>query len=480
MQKKKIGICVLAFVLGLAGYSQNKNVDPIGGNQPENNNGVAESEAGKGVSAANAGEEENRGINGNLRVLSLSNNSYCSNENGFYYRTQFPEKLKDGTYGYHMMYMDYAARQEVYLCSNAGCNHDTLDCTSVFSDEEVGFDSIPFFYEDALYLLSKEYDDDGTTFEEQMGDLGDGSGTEIESMPAALYRMNPDGSGRTKVFEFPADLTVEEAVLGDDTGLYFIIKELTSEQSGNSTYMTSTKRNLIKVDTKAWKENKICSMDFTQDKNEDNWKIEGVFGSCLVLENTLYKSEASWQELNEDDDLWKERFKNSEKEFATYDLSDGSFQVVYTIPNKELNVCRQKGNVLYVSVENSKEIRQVDLTTGEESAFANSDGSYIMDTYDDVLYCWAWDSEKDNNLYFIKYDSGEISQCGLVNKKTGWNLDIKAEAKDYFLVVYDYDAIDNGNGSYEILQYKYALIAKEDFYQGRGEFLPIQMVGKGE
>lgn len=480
MQKIKIGICVLACLFGLAGCSQNKNADSIGSSQPENKSGVTEGGSGEEESAGKVQTDENHGTNGKLQVLSLSNNPYCSNENGFYYRTEFAEELKDGIYGYHMMYVDYATRQEVYLCSNAGCSHDTLDCTAVFSDEEIGFDSIPFFYGDALYLLSKEYDDDGTTTVESIGDFGDGGGAYTENMPAALYRMNPDGTGRTKVFEFLPDVTVEEAVLGDDTSLYFITKELTSEQSGNSTYVTSSKRNLIKVDTESWKESVVCSMDFTQDKIEDKWRIEGVFDSCLVLENTLYKSEASWQELNENDDLWKERYENSEKEFATYDLSNGSFQVVYTISNKDLNVCQQKGNILYVSNENAGEIRQVDLTTGEEIVFAKLDCSYIVDTYDDVLCCWAWDNVEDNTLYFIKYDSGEVSHCGLVNKRTGWNLDIKAETKDYFLVVYDYDAIDNGDGSYEILQYKYALIAKEDFYQGRGEFLPIQMVGKGE
>ena len=465
MQKIKIGICVLACLLGLAGCSQNKNADSIGSSQPENR------------SAENAQADENYGINGNLRVLSMSDNSYCSNENGFYYRSEFSEELKDGIYGYHMMYMDYATRQEVYLCSNAGCNHDTLDCTSVFSSDEVGFDSIPFFYEDALYLFSKEYDNDGTT---TVGaDFGEESIGSTESMQAALYRMNPDGTGRTKVFEFSPDVTVEDVVLGDDTNLYFITKELTSEQSGNSTYVMSSKRNLIKVDTESWKESVVCSMDFTQDKIEDKWRVEGVFDSCLVLENTLYKSEASWQELNENDDLWKERYENSEKEFATYDLSNGAFQVVYTIPNKDLNVCRQKGSMLYVSKENAGEIRQVDLMTGEESIFAKLDGSYIADTYDDVLCCWAWDSVKDNTLYFIKYDSGDVSHCELVNKRTGWNLEIKAETKDYFLVVYDYDAIDYGDGSYEVEQYKHALIAKEDLYQGRGEFLPIRMVGKG-
>ena len=163
MQKIKIGVCVLACILGLTGCSQSKSSDSFGGSQPENKNGVTESGKSERESAEDEQAYENSGLNGSLRVLSISNNPYCSNENGFYYRTEFEEELKDGAYGYHMMYIDYATRQEVYLCSNVGCSHDTLDCTSVFSGDEVGSDSIPFFFEDALYLLSRDYDNDGTT-----------------------------------------------------------------------------------------------------------------------------------------------------------------------------------------------------------------------------------------------------------------------------------------------------------------------------
>ena len=467
----------MACLLGLAGCSGNR--EEARGNDLRQEEGNGMSEAGSKETSDHGEQNGKSAESGQLRVLSMGDNPYCSNENGFYYLTQDTAELKDGSYGYLLMYMDFATRQEVYLCNNTGCNHDTPDCTSVFSYDEAGDDSIPFLYGTSLYLLSKPYDNDGTVSVDMLGGTGEGDeASSGNSKPAVLYRMNPDGTGRTRVYEFGADTTVEEAVLGDDTGLYFITKELASEQSGNSTYVKSSKRKLVRVDTESWKESVVCNFDFTQDEKEDDWRLLGVYDSCLVLMNTRYDSEATWEEL-QDDDVWRERYDNSMNQFGRYDLEDGSFEVVYTASNKNLNAYKQRGSVLYVSEDGTGKIRRIDLKTGEESEFAELDCNYICGGYEDVLCSKAWNDADDSTLYFIDYDSGEICHSSLVNKSTGWPLEIKAETKDYFLVVYDYDATDNGDGSYEILQNKYALIAKEDLYQGRENYLPVQMVGKG-
>ncbi len=47
------------------------------------------------------------------------------------------------------------------------------------------------------------------------------------------------------------------------------------------------------------------------------------------------------------------------------------------------------------------------------------------------------------------------------------------------LVVYDYDATKNSDDSYEIHQYKYALIAKEDLFMGNQNYRKINMIGHG-
>ena len=48
------------------------------------------------------------------------------------------------------------------------------------------------------------------------------------------------------------------------------------------------------------------------------------------------------------------------------------------------------------------------------------------------------------------------------------------------LFVYDYDATAGGDGSYEIHQYKHALISKDDLFAGKDSYRKIEMVGPGQ
>ena len=57
---------------------------------------------------------------------------------------------------------------------------------------------------------------------------------------------------------------------------------------------------------------------------------------------------------------------------------------------------------------------------------------------------------------------------------------MNVETKDKFLVLYDYDATPGIDDGYEISRYYHALISKEDLYQGKENYLPIKMAGKGE
>ena len=59
------------------------------------------------------------------------------------------------------------------------------------------------------------------------------------------------------------------------------------------------------------------------------------------------------------------------------------------------------------------------------------------------------------------------------------SLEFKAEVGSQILVIYDYEYTSLGDDSYDITQYKYALIDKDDLYAGNAKYEPIQMVGKG-
>ena len=168
---------------------------------------------------------------------------YCSTDDGFYYLTEEDSLLEDGSYAPHLMYMDYATCQEVYLCSDSSCQHNTKDCTSVLpgalSDGRI------FIWDGYLYFLDRSADTSGSSIVDILGDSGSAN---VQADQAQLYRMNPDGSGRELVYRFDADAAVEDTALGNDDGLYFVTKKLDTKDSGSGTYTAVSDRQLICLD----------------------------------------------------------------------------------------------------------------------------------------------------------------------------------------------------------------------------------------
>ena len=134
---------------------------------------------------------------------------------------------------------------------------------------------------------------------------------------------------------------------------------------------------------------------------------------------------------------------------------------------------------LYVSDSDTGQIKVINLETKEEKLLCTLAQNYILNTFDHVLCCDSWDDEKDHTYYFANTETGEVRHSSLVNQALGWPLELKAEAGSQILVIYDYEYTSLGDDSYDITQYKYALINKDDLYAGNANYEPIQMIGKG-
>lgn len=398
----------------------------------------------------------------------------CVNENGRYYLFASETPLKDGSNAYRLMYMDFETRQEIYLCSNAGCNHDTKDCAAVFPMDEIAYDYRLFLYDNSLYLLSAEYDDSGAVITEFMTES---SGTEAPESCAVLYRMNLDGTGREKVYEFEAGLTVEShMILGNDDGIYLVTKKLSTEQLNHTTTRrTSAERKLVRLSPSDWKEETIYEFDSLE--NDFQWNILGCFNNTLVLNRIAFDHELSTGEIL-DDDAYIDAYNHSKTEFAILNLTDFTIKTVYSLPNDPLISYVQQDHTLYASIDGEDCVRQIDLITGETSILSELKDNYIQSCFSDVLLCTGWDSH--SVMHFINRTDGSINDSSLSNLSLGWPLEFHGERKDDFLVVYDYEAIPQGDESYEITQYKFALIEKQDLYTGNANYRPITMIGKGE
>ncbi len=437
----------------------------------EEDRGIAKAGDGR-----NADAGKGAGAAGELTFLAGTDmGGGCSTEAGYYYLTEEAAQLADGSYGMHLMYMDFASRREIFLCSTAGCRHDSLDCPAVFSCEEFpALSTRIFVYGDFLYILSREYDDDGT-LQTDMTFSAEGE-VQAETRAAALYRADLDGTGREKLYTFDPAFTLEEVVLGGESGIYVVTKKLSADAWDDAVYTTSAERKLQCFRPETGKLEEVCSLNLG---DGISWQIVGCGGGSLILRGTDFGRELSREELF-DEDAYKEFYENSSDVYGRLTLEDGIVKELYRAPNGREHSGRVLGDHLYLSFAGSTEILAVGLLDGKEETLCSLPQNQIMGNLGEVLCLRDWDLAGDQTWYFVDTATGETGHNGLVNKNNGWSLEFKAETASDVLMVHDYDAEKNGDGSYTIDQYRHALISKEDLFSGREDYREIEMIGRGQ
>lgn len=411
---------------------------------------------------------------GKLRLLgSRYGEGSCITENGYYYLVNDTVELRDGTYGTHLMYMDFATGREIYLCSTAGCKHDSPDCPAVFLyDDFPIWTTILFVFGDNLYILSREYDDDGSMSQDTMT-IGD---SKVESQPAALYRAKLDGTERKKIYTFDPELTIEDKVFGNDDGIYVVTKKLSVEKNGNQTYTTSSERKLMFLDLDSLSIREMCPMTF-----DDNisWKIIGCCQNDFVLSGTDFGKEIS-QDEKWNDDLYRELYNNSSQVYAVLNPNDGKLKELCRQSNRYENSSQIIGDSLYLSSTENQNIEVLNIRTGENKTLCSLPQNFLMDAFDDTLCCRDWNLGENPTFYFVNTKTGTITRTPLTILCNGWSIDFRGETASDILFIYDYDATAHEDGSYEIYQYKHALISKDDLFEGRENYRKIEMIGPGQ
>lgn len=426
----------------------------------------------------NAGGNGVQGGAGGLQFLCTGDDEGCHTEDGYYYLEEDVGELSDGNYGFHLMYMDFETLQEIYLCSDTGCGHDSLDCPAVLSyDDFMPYTTLLFPYRGSLYLFSKAQDQDGSMQTDYTGDgetLGD-----VEGEPSVLYRANLDGTDREKVYSFDASITVEDYVMGDENGLYLVTKKLNWEQDGVSTYIHSAQRELVYLDLDKRETREVCSMEF---EGNISWRVVGCYQRNIVLEGLDYGREVSSQELFDDDvEKYRELYQNSHEVFATLNLDSGELTERYRVSNREENSFLVFGGLLYCSQTEGGCIKEIDLDTGVQRNVYSEPGGYyyLCSVIGEKLCCMNYGAEDYDTYYYIDENTGEMGHSLLVNKTLGWSLEFRAVLEDDVLVVYDYEATSQGGGSYDITRYQHGLISQADLFAGNDNFRKINMIGRG-
>lgn len=172
-----------------------------------------------------------------------------------------PGKISDFDKGYYYIkneedrknikYFDYSAKKEIYLCNKPNCKHDTENCSSYLDISEL---NDLFVYNNYLYLIS------GTgnvvAISASIGEDGISTTQTGDSTPI-IYRMNLDGTNKTKLFECPSGVNLPSSFILEGNNLYtFFLKNKTIETQKDSYTSMETDRNLVKInlETKKYEE----------------------------------------------------------------------------------------------------------------------------------------------------------------------------------------------------------------------------------
>lgn len=393
----------------------------------------------------------------------------CSSKDGFYFMTDRLDSLYP-----RLKYVDYATRQEVFLCSDSSCNHDKESCTAVFSYEEFyaneGGKSRLFTYNNKLFFLSNPASDFLMWQSPNAGEEGGFSaGSFVEEKNAALCQMNLDGTGREKIFELPKGQTFETAVVGEGDNLWFIIKtpDIYKDEKSGAAMTCSKDRQLIKFSLSGKKI--IESIPFDE-YNKTTLELMGAWGNSLIFSGVEYpdsKTRLDYAELLAPKETLEEEIAHMDE---TNDFFDRCFQVFFTMDTnagKIKEIYRQKGffcNIhqyngnLYVDSRDYG-ITRVDISTGEAEKFTPPEEYELWGFLGDkIVYMHKTPDYSDNSYYFCDLGSEELKKAEpIVNLST----DLLAVSGSTALITTD--------GAFGDIK-DMALISLEDIYNGNRNF----------
>ncbi|MBD5383401.1 MAG: hypothetical protein HDR72_00175 [Ruminococcaceae bacterium] len=406
----------------------------------------------------------------------LPKNIGCGTDEGYY---SVQSNVAGGEYNC-ITYVDYATRQEVILCSDSSCKHDSERCTSVLPREWDWFCEM-FFYKDHLYYLVSDLDNDGV-FAAGGYSASGYSYEPINPTTPQLYRMNPDGTGRELVYTFGSNETVEHFAVGDGDGIWFVTKEPTIErdEETNITRYGSKNRAAVRLDLN---ERKIVEQIPLYYKDNIKKDFIGVAGSRMIFGGIAYPDGKSAQDYidilapspvfgdTSGMDEYLEFMSTCEYAFFALDVTDKTMREIYRAGFDDISLnFTQIGEKLYIPTgEDYTSALALDLNTGNTEEFFVPEG-YKLDGFvgESPVYITT---DGEYKRYFIDPDTGKMINCIL-----GGLNEVIAINSGRALVVYKTVGEELPEGGIMNPYDLYALISLDDLYNGRENFEPIDML----
>lgn len=232
MSKKIIFIILAIILIGVIGFAL------IHREQEEN---ILETESSK-LNDIGKNLESKATIKNEPVLIKYGKGNYC--EKG-YYHIESEENQNN------IKYFDYSAKKEIYLCNKPNCNHNTEECSSYLNKLN---SHILFVYNNYIYLIENVGEIKSVSMSNNM------ENQLMESITTPfIYKMNLDGTNRTKIFECPSGVEIGTDFICDGENLYtFFTKSKSVNIEKNSYTTVETEKNLVKINLKTQKYETIC------------------------------------------------------------------------------------------------------------------------------------------------------------------------------------------------------------------------------
>ena len=295
-----------------------------------------------------------------------------ASQQGFYrYSASISDASESGSG--NILYMDFASATEIALCSRPDCRHSDESCTSWFP-----FRGGKLFLnadQTVLFLV-------GSAGSPESGDQ--------------LWRMNPDGSGRTLLYECKSGERFSDAVASDGKDIYITLSTL---NVGNS----ESGQKLMRIDPETGEAAELFSFSSLK-------ALMSAFDDRLVF--------------------WEKNEYNAMMEYSLYSLSSGEWSEVYSYPAEgkapEQGVgAYPDGAYLYIFAQSGEwqaEVRKLDIRTGSVQTLCTGlpyfgpDSIFVSGLLDGKIKVTLADTRAndpaliEHYCYWIDCETGELTE----------------------------------------------------------------------
>lgn len=436
--------------------------NPVGEGATEGKEGYEEP-AGAASQNNGTGEEET-----GTRILAQNSNvgNIVSTDAGMY-RIVY-EELPDQTWAHRIYYVDYATAQEIVLCNDSSCNHDTDRCSGIIKDSNLLYPQL-FIYKNQLYVFSP-CDDSGTI----NMITGDSDAFAVTTGCACLYQMNLDGTNRRHMLDFPADAAIDENVFEWNGQLLFCEKKIEKTESSDGViYSMGVERKLVSLDVDNGALSEVT--DFPEEL-----AVCGTYQDRLVCKRLVYPEGYTEEDMVDMTyEEWADLMKQSRNTYVFFDIATGTETEICSVSEKDyFDDCMVVADKMYIST-GRPEILCVDLKTGvtENMVIREGETYTFVASLGDCIYCWHENGADE--MYFWNPIKNEITRADLKIEGTDLLPDILAFNDDLIIAACDAEYIPNDDGSYEITSLKYGILKKEELYSGKVNYTPVTMCSDG-